>query len=488
MSLLSKDVARDETPPDARAARHGGWALLRRLHFYAGIFIAPFLIVAALTGLVYAFTPQLDRLVYKDELKAEQVAGQPRPIEEQVAAARQAHPEGTVASVITPVEPDDTTQVVLSVPEELGGDLQRTVYVDPYTSEVTGALTTSWDSTPLTTWLDNLHGNLNLGDVGALYSETAASWLWILVLGGGVLWLGRARGQRARTVRGALLPDRTARGVRRTRSWHAATGLWLAGGLLFLSATGLTWSQHAGSRFEALLDSAGAHAPTLDTTLSSGTEASGNGHGGHGHHSGPEDSREEVGTPADPVTAIGAVLATARDAGLDGPVKLTPPQDAHSAWTVAQTDKTWPVRLDAAAVDPSTGEITARSDFAGYPLLAKLSKFGIQAHMGRLFGLANQIALAAIAVGLLFLIAFGYRMWWQRRPTRADRRARLGNPPARGAWRQLPKPVLFGGIPAVVALGWALPVFGVTLAGFLALDVIVGRIQQHRARAAAGAW
>ncbi|MEU6626080.1 PepSY domain-containing protein, partial [Streptomyces litmocidini] len=30
----------------------------------AGVFVAPFLLVAALTGLVYTFTPQLDQLVY----------------------------------------------------------------------------------------------------------------------------------------------------------------------------------------------------------------------------------------------------------------------------------------------------------------------------------------------------------------------------------------------------------------------------------------
>lgn len=54
---------------------------------------------------------------------------------------------------------------------------------------------------------------------------------------------------------------------------------------------------------------------------------------------------------------------------------------------------------------------------------------------------------------------------WQRRPTRDDRRAVLGKAPARGVWRQLPLPALILGIPAVAALGWALPVLGSPCSG-----------------------
>ena len=45
-----------EAPPAAeqRSGRAGTWAVLRplvlRLHFYAGLFVGPFLLVAALTG------------------------------------------------------------------------------------------------------------------------------------------------------------------------------------------------------------------------------------------------------------------------------------------------------------------------------------------------------------------------------------------------------------------------------------------------------
>ncbi|MET9613567.1 hypothetical protein [Kitasatospora indigofera] len=40
-----------------------------------------------------------------------------RPPAEQIAAARQAYPEGTPAAAVTPPGPEDTTRVVLSLPE-----------------------------------------------------------------------------------------------------------------------------------------------------------------------------------------------------------------------------------------------------------------------------------------------------------------------------------------------------------------------------------
>ena len=105
--------------------------------------------------------------------------------------------------------------------------------------------------------------------------------------------------------------------------------------------------------------------------------------------------------------------------------------------------------------------------------------------MGILFGLVNQILLAALALGLLCVIFWGYRMWWQRRPTRADRRALAGTPPARGGVRGLPLWALLIGVPVTVAIGWALPLFGLTLLAFLVIDVVVGAVSRRRRPAAA---
>ena len=66
--------------------------------------------------------------------------------------------------------------------------------------------------------------------------------------------------------------------------------------------------------------------------------------------------------------------------------------------------------------------------------MAKLTKIGVLSRMGLLFGLPNQLALAAMAIGLLTMIFWGYRMWWQRRPTRGGWASPLAR---RGALRSL---------------------------------------------------
>ncbi|MEX5636662.1 PepSY-associated TM helix domain-containing protein [Parafrankia sp. FMc2] len=484
---VAPSIPEPRTPDTARGSRpgdpaSGGWRRpLMRLHFYAGVLVAPFLLVSALTGLAYAFTPQLDRLVYADEFFVGEVGSTQRPLAEQINAALAVYPDGAFGSVHTGEAADRTTQVVLF--EDALGDKQRTVYVDPYTAEVQGTLVTWWGSTPMTTWLDQLHINLHLGDTGLYYSEFAASWLWVVVLGGLVLWLARRR--RRRGARALLLPDLTARGRRRTLGWHGSLGVWLAAGLLILSATGLTWSTYAGEHFSDLKAAMNGERPTLDTSLpAAATAPAGAGHEGHGSSgSGEDTSGQESGTEA-----VDTVLAASREAGLDGPVDLSPPAEAGTAWSVAQTDNTWPVRGDKAAID-ADGTVVHESRFSDWPLLAQLSFYGIMAHMGILFGLANQILLASLAIGLICLIVWGYRMWWQRRPTRADRTRIVGAPPARGAWRHISKPALVVTVLVTAAIGWALPVLGVSLGIFILIDVLVGlargRSRQQRETATA---
>lgn len=444
------------------ARRPGGFgALLARLHFYAGVLVAPFLLVAAVTGLLYTFTPQLDSLVYGGELTVAHTGDSARPLSEQVAAARAEHPEGTLTAV-RPGSGDETTQVDFALPEL--GEKAHTVYVDPYTGKPRGQLTTWYGSTPLKTWLDDFHRNLQLGTVGRYYSEIAASWLWVLVLGGLILWWRRQRGNRS--VRRLLSPDRTAkRGVRRTRGWHAVTGVWIAVGLLGLSATGLTWSRYAGANFGEALDALRSGTPGVSTSLNGGTSAA----------TADAGSARRV----DP-GAIDGVLEAARDDGLDGPVEIAVPQDTSTAWSVTQTRNLWPVGRDSVAVDASTDTVADRVDFADWPLLAKLTRWGINAHMGTLFGIVNQILLAVVAVGLICVTCWGYRMWWQRRPTRADRRAPLGTPPARGAWRGLPSWTMAVGIVVVAAVGWVIPLFGLPLAVFVTVDLAVGAARRRR--------
>lgn len=180
--------------------------------------------------------------------------------------------------------------------------------------------------------------------------------------------------------------------------------MWLLVGLLFLSATGLTWSTYAGANFSSVLDAADGQRPSLDTTLPQASAGGDDGGSHAGHTAGGSGDSTDATSDAPDAGAVDTVLSTAREAGLHVPVEMSPPAEAGTAWSVAQTDTTWPVRLDQVAVDPNDGTIVNELHFSDWPLLVQFTKFGIDAHMGLLFGLANQILLASLAIGLICLI------------------------------------------------------------------------------------
>ncbi|GAB2822014.1 PepSY-associated TM helix domain-containing protein [Streptomyces daliensis] len=472
------------TPAPTPSPRAGGWQALRplvlRLHFCAGLLIAPFLLVAAVTGLLYAASFQIEKAVYADELTVDVPKGGPHgdparlPLSRQVEAALDAHPDGELTAVRPSSEPEAATRVLLDDPSVADPDNSLAVFVDPYTARVQGALESygSSGALPVRAWIDHLHRDLHLGEPGRLYSEFAASWLWVVALGGVALWLGRARGQRK--LRGTT-------GARRTLSLHGTVGLWAALGLLVLSATGLSWSAYAGANIEALRTSVGSATPTVsaDTDTGEGTgtghegHGSGGDHSGHGTHEGHGDAH--AGHPAEPEdVGLDRVLTVAREGqGLSGPIEITPSSGPGSAYVVAQTDKQWPHHLDQIAVDPSDGKVVDRLDFKDYPLLAKLTRWGIDGHQGLLFGLANQVLLMALAGALITLIVLGYRMWWHHCV-----------PPQRGAWRRVPLPTLLPLVAVAAVVGWFLPLFGIGLVAFLTVDAVLGVRARRRARTA----
>ncbi|NBE56539.1 PepSY-associated TM helix domain-containing protein [Streptomyces boluensis] len=465
---------------DPAARRTGPWSALRplllRLHFYAGVLIAPFLLVAAVSGLLYSLSFQAEKLVYAHELEIP-VGDTVRPLSDQVAAARAAHPEGTVTAVWPAPAENGTTRVLLSTPG-LPDDRSLAVFVNPYDAEVRGELTSygSSGALPLRTWLSELHRHLHLGEFGRNYSELAASWLWLVALGGVALWFGRRRARR----RDLLVPAKgQPKGRARTLSWHGTVGLWAALGLVALSATGLTWSKHTGANIDALKAQLGGATPVVDATLAGGGSADG-GHEGHGsgHGHGTAHGGADIG--------LDRALEIARGQGVDTQVSVILPVDGQG-YVVKETDAQFPVHLDSVAVDPADGRVMDTVAFADYPLLAKLTRFGIDAHMGVFLGLPNQLALAGLMLGTVLLIVWGYRMWWLRRPTKGHA-ARFGRPMPRGAWRKVPPPVLVALLAGTAVIGWFVPLFGLSLLGFLVVDAVLGRAVRARAgtRAAQG--
>ncbi len=230
---------------------------------------------------------------------------------------------------------------------------------------------------------------------------------------------------------------------------------------------GLTWSQFAGANVSELRSQLNWTKPVVDTTLPGSTR------------SGATRSGTKITIPAaDQPGTTRRVLQAAYDSGLTGPLAVTP-GEAGQAWTVSQVQRSWPSLQDSLAVDPSSGQIVQRVGFADWPVVAKLARWGIDAYMGLRLGLANQLALAALAVGLTCMISWGYRMWWHRRPTRAGGRRTA---PALGSSQAPSRIALLTLTGLAIPVAIFAPVLGGSLLIFLTLDAIRSVVQHRRAR------
>ncbi len=461
---LNNDPASEPPAPAVATHRRGALRpLLWRLHFLGGFLAAPVVLSLAVTGILFAWNPQIQTALHRDALTAT-ASGLARPLSELVAVARETHPGWTVATVVPAVDgAEQTTAVTLSPPGASGAEFgpapgSVTAYVDPASARVTGEIT---EERRPGEWLRSLHSSWRLGPIAEPITELAASWVLVSLLTGVYLWWPRTR----RALQRALRPRLHGPGRGRWRWVHSSIGMVLLVPLLVLIGSGLSWTTYAG----AWIDLARAQLDSATPAVATSTDSSG-GALVHEHHSG---HGADGGAAVDVTAGIDRVAAAAIRAGLAGPVAITPASTDGEAWTVARQDSRWPVELNTVAVDPSTGAIVDRVSWVDYPLLAKATTLGIAFHEAELFGLANQIGLTALTTGLIVLIMAGYRMWWLRRPAGG-----LGAPPRLGPLlRRAPITVLI----AFGLLLILLPTLGAAFLLFLVLEHIARGVRDRRA-------
>lgn len=410
-------------------SNHGA---MSRLHKTAGVLIAPFLIVAALSGFFYALAPSIESVVYKNEIVVSG-SGEAHSLDEQIAAAQKVYPDLAVSKVQAFDDSAKNTRVLFADDALKSSSYAHAVFVDPATLEIKGDLVQYGSSRalPLRSWISEGHRRLWLGDAGRIYSELAASWLGALAIMGIYLWLKRRR------KAGKML------------TLHSKIGAWLLPGFVFLTITGLTWSLVAGENISTLREKMDWMQPKPAAT------AAADPHAEHHHHMDMTGDMNVMGG-AD-------ALAAARSAGLTGILDMTPPSAETPAWTVTEARQDYKLSYDAIAVDPHTGEVVDRVDFKDWPLMAKVVPWLIQLHMGTLFGIYNQVVLALLALGLLAVSVMGLWMWFSR-PKRALQHLKLSPALVVGA-------VLY----SIIA-----PLFGASLVLFFLVDWAVQRAKKAK--------
>jgi uncharacterized iron-regulated membrane protein len=433
-----------------------------RWHFYAGLYVIPFLVMLAATGLVMLWVSAMT------ELNGERARVTPGsallPVSQLQAAAEAAVPGGAATKYIAPMGADRVAAFAVAAGEEKVG-----VTVNPYTGAVVE--TFPWGGG----WYDfanEIHGTLLIGNTGDWLIEAAASLGIVMVVTGLYLhWPRDGRGWGA-----TLVPRLAARGRAFWKSLHSAVGMWMSLILLVFLLSGLSWAGIWGSKMVQAWSTFPAE-KWDNVPVSDATHADMN----HGAAKEVPWGLEQTPMPASgslagtaavagPVTLDG-VAAFADGLGFDRRYQINFPMSNTGVWTVSHdsmsNDGPDPASDRTIHIDRFTGNVLADVRYADYSAYARAMAWGIAFHEGDL-GTWNLALNTLFCLAMIFLPVSGVVMWWKRRPERAGR---LGAPPApreAGLWK--------GAALLILALGLAFPMAGAAILAVLVLDATVLRL------------
>ncbi|HSC82665.1 MAG TPA: PepSY domain-containing protein [Pseudomonas sp.] len=433
-----------------------------RWHFYAGLFVIPFMILLSLTGIVYLFKPQLDQLMYPQLLQVEAQAV-PLSADAQLQRIQQLLPQAQVSKYLPPLDAHSSAQFVAS---QDGRSLN--LFLDPYSGQLLGSQDAERNLQALAR---SLHGTLLIGTLGDRLIELAAGWGVVLVVSGLYLWWPRGQGGA-----GVLWPRLNARGRLLWRDLHAVTGFWGSALLLFMLLTGMTWTGFWGEKFAgawnhfppAMWDAVpqsdqqarslnSAAVQTVAWAVENTPLPVSDAHAAHHGHAGAAPAAaNQIG--------LQQVVDVARERGVAPGYSVTLPSAADGVYTVALFADD--PRHDATLhLDQYSGQVLADIRWADYGLVARTVESGAMLHEGRMFGLANQLLMLGVCLLILLSALSGLVIWWKRRP-----QGSLGVPPLRHDL-----PLWKGGVAIMLLLGLAFPLVGASLLLMAALDWLLAR-------------
>jgi len=488
--MSTTTVERAISPAHSASA---GYRTLWRWHFYAGLFVMPFLVILAITGTLYCFQPQIEPLLYPHRLLVESRATPKLDPDALLARARTAMPTGaTPVSVQVSTAPDRSAEYVF----RLRDGSRESVYVNPYDGSVLGTLSVERRFMQVDRML---HRKLLLGKTGELLMELAACWTFVMIGTGIALWWPRG----AARVGRALRPDLSLRGRPLWKSIHATAGIWLAAGTVAFILSGLPWSGSWGKNFKALAATVNLGAPegawggasVRSTRPGAATEPArvqAAAPSGHHHESGesmPGMVMDDLPLPQTP-WAVGNVpvphspsaptpaplplaraIAIVAGLGVTSGYTLALPSGADGVFTASYFPAD-PKAERTIYIDQYSGAVLKDIRYDDYGAVSQAVSYGTSLHMGRYFGLANQIVCSVLSLGLAAMAVTGAVMWWKRRPA-----GKLGAPS-----RERGTPPMRGWIAGLVLLGIVFPLMGMTIVAVWLIDhLLFGRA----ARAAA---
>ncbi len=420
---------------DASAFYRAIW----RWHFYAGLIVLPVLALMAVTGALYLYKPEIERIVYRDLIVIP--PGDATLTPSHLVATVEARTGKAVTQIVRPATADESWRMMVK-PQD-GAPV--TIFINPHDGRILGTMTGGG----LMKTVKDLHSLALTGPIGNRLVEVVAGWAILLMVTGLYLRWPRA-GSRALALRGR--PG----GRLFWHDLHASTGFLAAAVILFLAITGMPWTQVWGGGLRAIVAAEGIGRPkaavipwqapardALPWTLREGGAAQGGSDG----------------------VGVDAVMRIAAARGVSGGYTLVLPATPGAPYLVAtQVVRAQDAR--AITIDAGSGAVVQDIDWRHFGAGAKAVEWGIATHQGQEYGEVNRLLMLAGCLSLLLLCLTGPILWWKRRKD-----GRLSAPPAAS--------LRAGRVVAgwMLALGLLFPLTGLSMLAALAGEWLVRRLR-----------
>ena len=439
-----------------------------RWHFYAGLYVVPFLMVLAITGMTMMLIGYIDgRDGEKITVSVPQDAT-PLSLLQQAENAKAAVPGGKLIEWIKAPAADRVNVFRI---ENTDAE-QLMVAVNPYTGDIVERWSRrqGWYD-----FADSIHSDLMLGTTGDRLLEIAAGFGIVLIVTGLYLWWPRNR-----SLRATLIPNLTAKGRNFWKELHLLIGLYGSAFFLLFLLSGMSWTGVWGSKLVQPWSTFPAE-KWNNVPLSDETHASMN----HGTISDVPWALEQTPMPASgsdagtagtrpgEVVNLDSIEQLAQRIGFAGRYRVAFPAGSSGVWTVNQdtmsADAQNPFGDRTVHIDQYTGKVLAHVAFADYSLAGKTMAVSIPLHMG-LVTIWNLLANLLLCLSIIVLSLSGVVMWWKRRPKKAGFRLCAPKAPDNlPHWRSA--------MTVMLLLSLAFPLVGITLVSVLLLDwLILSRI------------
>lgn len=459
-------LANTDAQPKGRANKF--YFIAWRWHFYAGLYVIPFLMVLAITGLTMLWISWGAGV--GGERTAVTPAGTPMAVAQLQSLAEAEISGGRATQYIAPLADNRAATFVLETDAGPTG-----VVVNPYSGEVLDSF--AWRAG----WYDfasDVHGSLLLGSFGDWMIEIAASLALVLVASGLYLhWPRNGAGWRK-----TLVPQIRAKGRTFWKSLHGVVGFWISALLILFLVSGLSWAGVWGSKMVQAWNTFPAE--KWGAPLSDATHADMN----HGATKEVPWALEQTPVPASGslkgVAAVqgevtfNKVAAFADSLAFNGRYQINMPKGDAGVWTISHdsmsNDGPNPTQDRTLHIDQYTGNVLADVQFADYTIYAKGMAVGIALHEGDM-GLLNLILNSAFCFSVLLVSASGLILWWKRRPASARSLAAPPRPNDMPFWK--------GAAALVVALGLMFPMAGAAIVVVLIIDLTILRMVPAMKRA-----